>query len=462
MRALLVCSLLAAPLVGQISLPQATRQTLPNGATVILVRKADVPLISLRVYFRGGSSAEPAGLAGVAGITTELMQRGTTTRSSDQIALDLDRLGATLRLGAQRDMAGLAAEFMSRTSEPALAVIEDVLLHPTFPEAEVKKVLAQSLDQVRSSKDDPGESLRRYFEPFFYPAAHPYANALGADESSLARMTRASIESFYKRQFAGRNLILVAVGDFDPATFGPRVQKLASAFPAGERMPAPQVAAPKFDSPRLLLVDKPDATQTYFRIGMAGIDRHNPDRVALDLVNTLFGGRFTSMLNDALRVNAGLTYGANSRVESDRLVGSITMNSYTRTDTTVKAIDLALDVLRRLREKGLDAESLASAKNYIKGAFPTTNLETSDQLARIFVELEFFGLDRAEYDGYLKQLDSITLDQANAVARKYYVDSNLQFCLVGQAAKIGDAVKKYAPKMKVVSIHDPGFTAPAF
>jgi predicted Zn-dependent peptidase len=462
MRALLVCSLLAAPLLAQTALPQPTRQTLPNGATVILVRKADVPLISLRAYFRGGNSSEPAELTGISNITAELMRRGTATRNSDQISLELDRLGATLRLGSDRDMTGLSAEFMTRTAEPALAVIEDVLLHPAFPEAEVKKVRAQSIDEARSAKDNPGAAIRLYFEPFFYPAAHPYARSMGGDEAALGRITRPAIEAFYKGQFAGRNLILVAVGDFDPATFGPRLAKLAGAFPAGERSAAPTVAAPKFDSARLLLVDKPDATQTYFRIGMPGIDRRNPDRVALDLINTLFGGRFTSMLNDALRVNAGLTYGANSSVESSRLSGAITLNSYTRTESTVKAIDLALEVLKRLRDKGFDAETLQSGKNYIKGAFPTSNLETSDQLARIFVELEFYGLDRSEYDGYLAKLDSITLDQANAIARKYYVDANLQFCLVGQAAKIGDAVKKYAPKVKLISVKDPGFTAPAF
>ena len=103
----------------------------------------------------------------------------------------------------------------------------------------------------------------------------------------------------------------------------------------------------------MLLIDKPDATQTYFQIGQPGIDNKNPDRTALEIINTLFGGRFTSMLNDALRVNSGLTYGARSKLEQYRLPGAIVISTYTKTDTTVQAIDMALDVLSKLNEKGI-------------------------------------------------------------------------------------------------------------
>ncbi len=461
-RILISMTLAASALLAQVRLPQYTKQTLPNGATVILLRKPDVPLVSVRAVFRGGAEAEPADLAGISSITSELMRRGTQSRTSEQIALQLDSIGAELRLASNRQMAFVATEFMARTSDKALAIFEDVLMNPIFPESEVKKVLAQSTDQVRSLKDNPGPAIARYFNAFYYPAGHPYKTSGAANEASLARMTRTEIEAFYKRMYVGRNLILIAAGDFDPAVLGAKISRLAAALPAGSAFQPASAAAPKFDSARLLLVDKPDATQTYFRVGMPGIDRTSQDRVPLLIINTLFGGRFTSMLNDELRVNSGLTYGANCQLEQDRLTGAIVMNSYTRTDTTVQAIDLALSVLKRLRDKGIDAQQLKSAKNYIKGNFPTDRLETADQLADVIGEIEFYSLNKGEIDDLFSRIDAVTLDQANALARKYYSDANLQFCLIGAASKIQDSVKKYAPKMKVISIKDPGFAAPAF
>ncbi|QOY90089.1 M16 family metallopeptidase [Paludibaculum fermentans] len=462
-RRLIVSLLLAAAcLQGQAKLPPYTKQTLPNGATLILLKKPDVPLVSVRAIFRGGVEAEPANLTGIAALTAELVRRGTPTRSSEQVSLDLDSIGANLNGGSDRQASFLFTEYMARTQDRALEIFSDVLLHPSFPEPEVKKVVAQAADRLRSIKDNPGAAIGRYYEAFYYPAAHPYHRSGSVTEESLTRLTRDEIIAFHKKNYTGKNLILIAAGDFDPAKLGPVLAKLAGELPAGPEFQPGKFAAPKFDSARLLLVDKPDATQTYFEIGMPGIDRTNRDRVPLMVLNTLFGGRFTSMLNDALRVNSGLTYGARSILEQDRHTGSIIISTYTRTDTTEKAVDMALDVLKKLSEQGIDAAQLASAKAYIKGGFPTQRLETADQLASVIGEMEIYGLNKGEIDDYFSRIDAISLEEANVIAKKYYRDLNLQFCLLGNASKIQDSVKKYAPKMKVLSIKEPGFDPPSF
>jgi len=207
----------------------------------------------------------------------------------------------------------------------------------------------------------------------------------------------------------------------------------------------------------MLVVDQPGATQTYFLIAQPGIDRSSPDRVPLILVNTLFGGRFTSMLNDALRVNSGLTYGASSQLQQSRLRGGLAIWTFTQTETTEKAIDVALDVLKRLGDPGLTAEQLASAKAYVKGMYPTRRLETADQLATVLGELELFGLDRSDVDEFFPRIDAVTLEQANAIAGKYYRDDKLTFVLLGDAGKIRAAVKKYAPEVVEKSTTKPGW-----
>ena len=458
----LILVLGAVSLFGQAKLPPYTRQTLPNGATLIMLRKPDVPLVSVNVIFRGGGEAVAAEKNGLAAITAELLRRGTATRTADQINEQLDALGAVMNGGSDAQSSVVSVEFTTRTSAKALDILADILLHPAFAEAEFKKLLAQRIDGVKSSKDNPARSIAQYFNPFVYPAGHPYARPSMGDETTLANITREDVAAFFQKNYVGKNMILIAAGDFDPAQLGAQLTKIAGALPVGEAFPAPKVAPVQYASGRLLLIDKPDATQTYFRIAMPGVDRYSRDRVPLMILNTLFGGRFTSMLNDALRVNAGLTYGANSQVVMDRAPGVIFINTYTRTETTIQAINMALDVLKGLREKGISAEQLASAKAYIKGGFPTQRLETADQLAGVIGDLEVFGLNKGEIDDLFSSIDAVTVERANAVVKTYFTDANLQFLLVGNASKIKESVKKYALKMKVVPVSAAGFSAPAF
>lgn len=445
-----------------VKLPPFSKKTLSNGATLIVIEKPDVPLVTLRAIFRGGGEAVPPAQAGLAPITAELLRRGTATMTADQINEKLDSLGANLSAFAGPGATFISMEYMKRNQDPSLALFEEILLEPSFPEAEFIKLRAQAVDRAKSAKDNPGQAINLYWRPFFFPAGHPYHAPLSGDELTLASLTRDQVLAYHKGNFSGRNLILIASGDLAASTLGPRLEKLASALPAGVAHKPPQAPPVKFASPRLLLLDKPDATQTYFMIGWPGLSRTDPDRTAVQVVNTLFGGRFTSMLNDELRVNSGLTYGARSRFDEDRLPGSVAISTYTKTEATVQAIDIALGLLAKLRDQGLSAEQLTSARNYIKGRFPTEELETADQLAGVLGEMELFALNKGEIDDYFSRIDALTLEQVNAAARKWYRNDNLQFLLIGPAAKIQEQVKKYAPQMKVQPITEPGLKTLAF
>ena len=282
-----------------------------------------------------------------------------------------------------------------------------------------------------------------------------------ADELSYGRIRRADVVGYHQRQYAGKNVIVVVSGDFDNAAVTAALAKVFGTMPAGNAYSWTAAAAPaRGSSPRLLLIDKPDATQTYFAIGQPGLTRTDIDRVPVWLMNTLFGGRFTSMINDALRVKSGLTYGASSALQQSRLTGSIAINTYTKTETTVQAIDMALDVLKKFHDNGLTAEQLASIKAYTKGLFPRERLETSDQLATMLGEMELFELNRGEVDDLFSRIDALTLEQANAIVKKYYRTEGLTLVLLGNASKIRESVAKYAPKMTEVSIRQPGLAIP--
>ena len=210
---------------------------------------------------------------------------------------------------------------------------------------------------------------------------------------------------------------------------------------------------------KLLLVDKPDATQTYFAIGNVATAAGDPDRVAIRVVNTVFGGSFTSLLNEALRVESGLTYGVQSAFDPRKAPGPFGIYSFTKNESTVPAIDMALQVLQKLHKQGITAEQLASAKSYIKGQFPPS-IETSRQLAQIIAVHEFYGLDDSEINDLEARLDAVTPAIAMQVIQKHFPADNLVFTLIGKSSEIAPAVQKFAEKRDARVISEPGFWPP--
>ena len=426
----------------QARLPEFTREVLPNGAVLLLMPRASTPLVHFRVLVKGGTESDPAPLAGLANATANLLRRGTSRRTAAKFAEELDSLGGTFNVNVGGAATAVSAEFLSKDFDAGLDLLADAVLHPAFEESEARKELSRTIDGIRASKDNPQAAIQLYFRAAFYGPQHPYGSP--PDEASIGRIGRKEIAEYHQKTYVGRNLIVIASGDFQSAAAKAKLTKLLGAAAPGNAF-AYSAPAPPERKPKLLLIDKPDATQTYFEIAQPRIDRKNPDRVALQLVNTLFGGRFTSILNDELRVNSGLTYGASSRLDQNRLPGAISISTYTRTETTVQAMDKALDLLTQFNEKGIAEEQLASAKAYVKGVYPTRALETIDQLAEVLGDLEIYGQSRAEIDGYFARIDAVTLAQANEVIRKYYKRDGLSFVVLGAGAKIRDALKKYVP-----------------
>ena len=213
---------------------------------------------------------------------------------------------------------------------------------------------------------------------------------------------------------------------------------------------------PLVNGKKLLLVDKPDSTQTFFVFGNIGTAENDPDRVAIRVVNTIFGGRFTSELNEALRVESGLTYGAEAFFDSRKEPGAFAIYSFTKNELTVQAIDSALQVLAKLHKDGVTAEQLASAKAYLKGQFPPA-IETSEQLARRIAANEFYGLGDDEINQLEARIDAVTPEIAKQVIAKHFPEENLVFMLIGKASEIGPEVKKYATQQDSRKISEPGF-----
>jgi zinc protease len=448
----------AASSAQSIHMPPHEKVVLRNGLTVLLIEKHGVPMVDFSAIIKTGAAADPIGQEGLASITAGLLRKGTKARTAQQFAEDLDFIGASFGADASADSTSISAEFLTKDLSRGLELFADAVLHPTFPQEEVDKLLAQSLDGVKGAKDEPQQVLGLYYYGYLY-GARPYGRPDGGDEVSLKKIQRDAIVKFHETYYAPGNAILAVAGEFNPAEIRKKLEEILGVWPAKTVTAVAIPVTAQVKGKRLLLIDKPDATQTYFAFGNIETAAGDPDRVAIRVVNTVFGGRFTSLLNEALRVESGLTYGAQASFDPRKAPGPFGIYSFTKNETTVQAIDLALQVLDKLHKEGITAAQLASAKSYIKGQFPPA-IETSAQLANRILSNEFYGLGDDEVNQLEARIDAVTLENARQVIQKHFPADNLVFVLIGKASAIGPAVQKYADKQDSRAISEPGFWPP--
>lgn len=437
-------------------LPEYQTVKLDNGLTIFLLERHQLPMVTVHWLLKsGGSVSDPAGKEGVASLTAKLLRKGTASKSALQISETLDFVGASLDADAGLDEASGSCECVAKDLDNLLGLLADLLQHPAFPTNEVEKLVQQEADGIKEEKAVPGSVIGRYYSRFLFNN-HPYARASGGTETSLANIQRQDIAAFYNAHYCPNQLLLAVVGDF---TASDLQRRLEARFGAWKSKPVtlPTLATPaRTSGRRALIVNKPDATQTFFRFGDTGLSLTNRDRVFVDVVNTLFGGRFTSMLNSELRIKSGLTYGANSRFLCHLVPGPFFIGSYTPNDKTERAMELAVGVLETLHHDGLTPEQLTSAKAYIQGLFGL-DYETNDQLAGAICGLEHAGLGRDYIDTYFERVEAMTLADARRVIDQYYPLDNLTFVFIGQASVIQPVASKLAKEVVKQEITEPGF-----
>lgn len=435
-----------------ISLPPYERVTLDNGTTLLLMRKPDVPMVSVRVLVRGGSLADPAGKEGTASLLADLLAKGAGNRDARAFAEAVDSLGATLSTGASREAVTLDASFLARDTALMLGLVADTLQRPALAADEFEKLRTRAVQSIAAAKDgDPRNLLPQYASAWLF-RDHPYGRPAGGDERSLAALTLDDLRAYYRDQMGGDRAIVAIAGDFDPARMRRDAQQAFGRWRKAAGTLPEVTAKLRENERRVLLVDKPGATQSYFWAGNVGASGHDPARAAQDLVQTVFGGRFTSMLNTELRVKSGLSYGATARIGRLAQPGPAGFSSFTRTDATGDALELAFATLARLHEQGIDAETLDSARRYVLGQF-APDYETSGQLAGAIAQLELYGQDRDLIDGYGARIEAASLEDVAAARSVFAAPDASLLVVIGDASKIRDTVARYGPvtEMKISS-----------
>ncbi len=439
-------------------LPSYQKTVLKNGLTVYVMEQHEVPMITVSAIFPAGAIYDDASKSGLATMTASALMLGTKNKTKSELEEELDFIGATVSTYASKESAGLSAKFATKDKDKVFNLIKEILLTPSFNAVEFEKEKKLLLSQLEQAKESPRSVISDYFDAATY-GNHVYANPLNGRMATVSKLTAADAQNFYKSNYIPNGSAIAVVGDFNTKEMQAKLASLFGTWAKGT--PPANVASkpiPSISEAKVVLVNKGDARETTFYIGGPGVPRSNPDYVAMEVVNTVFGGRFTSWLNNELRVNTGLTYGASSGFSRLKNAGNFRISTFTATKNTEAAIDKSLEVLHRLHTSGIEEQTLTSAKNYVKGQFPP-RYETAGQLAGLLTQMFWYGFDESFINNFQSNVDGLTVEKAKTIIAKYFPMDKLQFIMVGK----GDDIRKIASKYgKVTEVDIKGETTKGF
>jgi zinc protease len=437
----------AAPARAQgkaLKVPPREEKVLSNGLKVIAARRGPLPLVAIRLVIRAGTATDPKDKQGLADLVSEVMRRGTKSLSADQLNEAVEQVGGSLGLGVSEDLFSVSISAPSEHFATLMDVLGQLVREPSFPAAEVESARKRGLAQLQNALDDPEILAERAFLRAYW-GDHPYGREPMGTASSLKKITRDDLIAFHRDQLGPKISTLLVVGEVEPSAIFSAAEKVLGGWKGG---PAAPVVIPPLETPvmagQVLLVDKPEQTQTQMRIASPGIRKGHPDYFAITAFNTVLGSSFTSRLMSEIRVKRGLSYGASSHFDTMQATGTFGITSFTATETTRQLIDVALEQVEKMRAKGPTPSELKTAQSYVSGLYPA-RLETNESIAAALAEIELYGLGADWIDRWRERMGAISAKQANEAAAKYLPASKPVLVLVGNAAAVKDQLKGLGP-----------------
>ena len=410
--------------------PPFLRHRLANGLEVLAARLEGVPLVSLELVTSAGGQEDPPGKEGLAALTAGVIDEGTRQRNALEIAAHVERLGGYFVAGVDWDEGYIATGLLARHIQSGLGLLAEVATEPTFPQAEIERLLKQRLTELLRRGQDPGLLAEDRLAAVVYRGT-VYDHPLSGLPQSLQALTREDLVGFYESYYTRAGSKLIAVGDLDPEVLVRDAETLFSALPAGP--PAQREIHPTpLNGIEIHVVDRPGSAQTELRIGHAGVPRSHPDYIPLIVLNTLLGGKFTSRINLNLRERHGYTYGASSRFTPRRGPGPFIVDAAVATESAGAAAAETLGELRRIREDLVEPSELEETLSYVTGVFPYT-FQTAADLAKRLETLSVYGLPDDYFERYLERLPTITREEIRTVAQRHLHPDHIAVVAVGPA-----------------------------
>ncbi len=425
-----------------IPFPELVEERYSNGAVAVAARRPGVPLAAVRLVVAAGAALDPGGAWGLAHLTALAARRGTRRRPGRKVDEAAESLGAELGSSCDEDATWFGLSAPSEHLPRLLDLVVEVATEPKFPAAEVLRLRRRELAGLLHLLDDPGAVAERALLLAVH-RGHPYGHPADGRTAHLRRIRRAAVAGFHRRWYAPGATSLVVVGDVSPDEVLRLARRRLGRWRSGAEV-APEPPLPPAIPRSVLVVDKPDLTQTQIRIGCPALPRRTPAYFAAVVANAAFGGGFTSRLVEAIRVNRGLSYGVRSRFDMSRAGGMFSISSFTKNESAAELVEVALDEARRFADQGPTEGELARARAWLAGLFPLS-LETHGQVAERIADLRLYGTDASEITGYRERVAAVTAEDCRDVARRHFPLEGGAIVAVGPARAVSRTLERFGP-----------------
>ncbi|MBU8894806.1 insulinase family protein [Corallococcus sp. H22C18031201] len=429
---------------GVLKLPSLHESTTSSGLKVIAAERGPLPLVSMRLVMRAGSAVDPVGKAGLADFTARLLRRGTARMSADALDEAIEFVGASVSTGVSEDSFSVYVTTPAEHFSAMMEVLGQIVREPSFPQSEVDDARDRALAQFANDLDDPSVIADRAFSQALW-GDHPYGHDVGGSARSVGTFTRDDVVRFHREHLGPQVAMLVVVGALVPETVAAEAQKAFADWTGG---PDSAPVVPPMEgiarAGQVLLVDKPDQTQSQVRVGGPGFRMGHPDYFSATAMNIALGGGFTSRLMNEIRVNRGLTYGVSSWFDPMNAGGTFAVTTFTKTASTREIIDVALAEVGGVRQKGLKPRELQDGQNYLAGLYPLRT-ETNESIASIICDIRMYGLGDDWVEKFRDRLRAVTPQQVAAAARKYCFAEAPLIVVLGKAAEVKPLLEGLGP-----------------
>lgn len=418
------------------------RVELPNGLVLLLSENHSIPSVSINAIVRAGSRFETDDKAGLASLTGALLDAGTASRTSQQIAETIEAAGGQLGAFGDYQSSGVVVRLLSKDAALGLDVASDLLMNATFPDDKVRQHIDRRVAQIKARLDVPRTQASDVFNEIVFEGSPQHRPPIGYDET-VKMLARADVEAFYRRYYAPENTMLAIAGDIDKDEVKSMVEATFGKWAGPTQVETPQPPQPHrqaFPIERFVAASK---EQVNVIIGHVGIERNNPDYYALLVMDTILGSSpgFTSRIPRILRDEQGLAYSTFSNITSSAGLDAGRFIAYigTAPDNLDRAISGLRGEIARIVEGGVDAQELETAKLYLTGSF-VFRFQRNSQIAEFLIEAEIYGLGFDYLEKYPELIRAVTVEDVARVTRKYIDPQNLTTVVVGPVDERGQSV----------------------
>ena len=422
--------------------PNVETATLPNGLTVRLAERSAVPVVSFNLQIDAGYAADQFGAPGTASLAMAMLDEGTTSRDALQISDELMELGARVGTGSNLDMSSVTLSTLAENLDGALELYADIILNPSFPETEFARLKTQQLARIQREKANPTQMALRVFPLILYGDDHAYGIPLtgSGTEAAVAGLTRQDLSNFHSTWGRPNNATLVVVGDISMAELTPKLERVFASWEPAD-VPTKSIGTvPARTGSDVYLIDRPGSQQSVIFAGHLAPPRSNPNEMAIEAVNTVLGGSFSSRINMNLREDKHWSYGARTQVIDARGQRPFIVNAPVQTDKTKESMQEILAELTGIREsRPVTSDELAKAKDLRTLTLPG-RWETNGAVSQDIVSMVRYDLPDDYYDTYAATVRALDISSVSEMAQALIRPNGMVWVVVGDRAVIEDGI----------------------